>query len=107
MVQSGWRTFFPQFRFFCCDNLVQPTQMLLYYRFFLHIMSMTNRPRGKVTVSVFIALSFLSFLFLNTVYGSITGLEANGQMPRTVENKIQNQTDTGDKQNIVRLLASL
>ncbi|MBA3977058.1 MAG: cache domain-containing protein [Nitrosopumilus sp.] len=69
---------------------------------------MTNRPRSKITVSVFIALSFLSLNTVHgTLHGSITALEANGQMSGTVEHKIQNQTDAGDKQNIVRLLASL
>jgi len=69
---------------------------------------MANKPRSKITVSVFIALSFLSLNTVHgTLHGSITALEANGQMSGTVEHKIQNQTDAGDKQNIVRLLASL
>ncbi len=70
----------------------------------MHILNITNNFKCKVIVLVFIAFSFFA---LNTIHGSIPALGTNGQMTGMVERERQNQTDVGDKQNIVRLLDSL
>ena len=57
----------------------------------------------KITVSVFIALSFL---FLNTIHGSASMLEIYGQIVDAGHQR-QNQTNADDKKDIVRLLAAL
>ena len=77
--------------------------MLYILDIFLHILDLTKILERKITVSVFIALSFL---LLNTIHGSASMLETYGQMI-DAEHQRQNQTNTDDKKDIVRLLASL
>jgi hypothetical protein len=77
--------------------------MLYILSIFLNILDITDIPEMKITVSVFIALSFL---FLNTIHGSASMLEIYGQM-MDAEHQRQIQTNADDKKNIVRLLAAL
>lgn len=66
-------------------------------------MDITNILDRKITVSAFIALSFL---FLNTLHGSASMLEIYGQI-MDAEHQRQNQTNADDKKDIARLLAAL